>query len=74
LVAARLRPFPPLAQSPEPALIPTLLLRIHHAAIICADDAASKRIHTDTLGLTACRWRSTKPSPHAHEGQRLQNL
>jgi glyoxylase I family protein len=28
-----------------------MLKRIHHAAIICADYAASKRFYTDTLGL-----------------------
>jgi glyoxylase I family protein len=28
-----------------------MLLRIHHAAIICADYAASKRFYTETLGL-----------------------
>ena len=27
------------------------LLRIHHAAIICGDYAASKRFYTETLGL-----------------------
>jgi glyoxylase I family protein len=28
-----------------------MLLRIHHAAIICSDYAASKRFYTETLGL-----------------------
>lgn len=29
-----------------------MLLRIHHAAIICADYERSKRFYTETLGLT----------------------
>lgn len=29
-----------------------MLRRIHHAAIICSDYAASKRFYTETLGLT----------------------
>jgi catechol-2,3-dioxygenase len=28
-----------------------MLLRIHHAAILCADFAASKRFYVETLGL-----------------------
>lgn len=39
-------------KAPTPVLVaPAPLLRIHHAAIICGDYAASKRFYTETLGL-----------------------
>jgi len=40
------------------------LLRIHHAAIICGDYAASKRFYTEVLGLAvvAEHWREARRS------------
>ena len=42
----------------------TMLLRIHHAAIICADYAASKRFYTQVLGLAVVdeHWRAERHS------------
>ena len=41
-----------------------MLLRIHHAAIICSDYAASKRFYTQLLGLPvlAEHWRAERQS------------
>src|ERR1700712_1313808 len=41
-----------------------MLLRIHHAAIICSDYAASKRFYTEVLGLRvlAEHWRAERRS------------
>jgi len=41
-----------------------MLLRLHHAAIICADYAASKRFYTEVLGLrvVAEHWRAERRS------------
>jgi glyoxylase I family protein len=41
-----------------------MLLRIHHAAIICSDYATSKRFYTETLGLRvlAERYRAERQS------------
>ena len=41
-----------------------MLRRIHHAAIICSDYAASKRFYVDTLGLAvvAEHWRAERRS------------
>ncbi|MEY5100477.1 MAG: hypothetical protein RJA36_3196 [Pseudomonadota bacterium] len=36
---------------PGPARQPPLLLRIHHAAIICSDYQVSRRFYVETLGL-----------------------
>src|ERR1700751_3421494 len=43
---------------------PTMLLRIHHAAIICSDYEASKRFYTQVLGLSvlAEHWREERRS------------
>ena len=43
---------------------PTMLLRIHHAAIICSDYEASKRFYTQVLGLRAVaeHWREQRRS------------
>src|ERR1700751_4514949 len=43
---------------------PTMLLRIHHAAIICSDYEASKRFYTQVLGLRAIaeHWREARRS------------
>ena len=43
---------------------PTMLLRIHHAAIICSDYEASKRFYTQVLGLRviAEHWREARRS------------
>ena len=43
---------------------PTMLLRIHHAAIICSDYEASKRFYTQVLGLRviAEHWREKRRS------------
>ena len=42
----------------------TMLLRIHHAAIICSDYQASKRFYTQVLGLRviAEHWRAERRS------------
>ena len=42
----------------------TMLLRIHHAAIICSDYEASKRFYTQVLGLSvvAEHWREARRS------------
>src|SRR3954471_21399949 len=41
-----------------------MLLRLHHAAIICSDYAASKRFYTEVLGLrvVAEHWRAERRS------------
>jgi len=41
-----------------------MLLRIHHAAIICSDYEVSKRFYTETLGLRAVaeHWRAERRS------------
>ena len=43
---------------------PAMLLRIHHAAIICSDYEVSKRFYTQGLGLTvlAEHWRAERRS------------
>ena len=43
---------------------PTMLLRIHHAAIICSDYEVSKRFYTQVLGLAviAEHWRDARRS------------
>ena len=43
---------------------PTMLLRLHHAAIICSDYAVSKRFYTQVLGLPviAEHWRAARRS------------
>ena len=43
---------------------PTMLLRLHHAAIICSDYAVSKRFYTQVLGLPAVaeHWRAERRS------------
>ena len=43
---------------------PTMLLRIHHAAIICSDYEVSKRFYTQVLGLPvlAEHWRAERRS------------
>ncbi len=44
--------------------LPSPLLRIHHAAIICADYARSKRFYVEVLGLAvlAEHWRAERRS------------
>ena len=44
--------------------LPAMLLRIHHAAIICSDYEASKRFYTQVLGLrvVAEHWREARRS------------
>src|ERR1700712_3703565 len=43
---------------------PTMLLRLHHAAIICSDYEVSKRFYTQVLGLSviAEHWRAERRS------------
>ena len=43
---------------------PVMLLRIHHAAIICSDYAVSRRFYTQVLGLAivAEHWRAERRS------------
>ena len=43
---------------------PTMLLRIHHAAIICSDYAVSKRFYVEVLGLAVIgeHWRAERRS------------
>jgi len=44
--------------------VPTMLLRLHHAAIICSDYEVSKRFYTQVLGLRviAEHWRAERRS------------
>ena len=43
---------------------PAMLLRLHHAAIICSDYAISKRFYTQVLGLAVIgeHWRAERRS------------
>ena len=54
-------------ENPAPAMADnrtTMLLRIHHAAIICSDYERSKRFYTQVLGLRAIaeHWRAARRS------------
>lgn len=42
----------PLTPAQLKAMVANMLLRIHHAAIICSDYEQSKRFYSETLGLT----------------------
>ena len=45
-------------------IVPAMLLRIHHAAIICSDYEVSKRFYTQVLGLPVIgeHWRAERRS------------